>query len=44
MSGLVLYRFADQQKDIDDIEVASVQEQRTAELREPLLTGETCSV
>jgi hypothetical protein len=45
MSGLVLYRFADQKKKVNDIEVVSVEEQRTAALQEPLLlTGQACDV
>jgi hypothetical protein len=45
MSGLVLYRFADQKKEVNDIEVVSVEEQRTAALQEPLLlTGQACDV
>lgn len=46
MAGLVLYRFADRQKDTSDIEVVSVGEQTPArvQLREPLLTGEVGDV
>jgi len=47
MSGLVLYRFADRQKEAGDIEVVSIVEDSRptrSQLREPLLTGEVGDV
>ena len=47
MSGLVLYRFADRQKEPSDIDVVTTSEDHTPtrlQLREPLLTGEVGDV